>query len=49
MDERRSSFTYEDLLACARGELFGTGPQLPVRTANDHAQRDAPGVDAIPE
>ncbi|MFM8750771.1 bifunctional 3-hydroxydecanoyl-ACP dehydratase/trans-2-decenoyl-ACP isomerase, partial [Rhabdaerophilum sp.] len=27
---RRSSFTYEDLLACGRGELFGMGnAQLP--------------------
>ncbi|GBF27891.1 3-hydroxydecanoyl-[acyl-carrier-protein] dehydratase [bacterium MnTg02] len=31
MAERRSSFEYEDLLACARGELFGHGnPQLPL-------------------
>jgi 3-hydroxyacyl-[acyl-carrier protein] dehydratase / trans-2-decenoyl-[acyl-carrier protein] isomerase len=30
MDDRRTSFTYEDLLACARGELFGPGPQLPL-------------------
>jgi len=30
MDERRSSFTYEDLLACARGEMFRSGPQLPL-------------------
>src|SRR6266704_2160598 len=30
MDDRRTSFTYEDLLACARGELFGGGPQLPL-------------------
>ncbi len=31
MAERRSSFEYEDLLACARGELFGPGnPQLPL-------------------
>ncbi|WP_395665345.1 bifunctional 3-hydroxydecanoyl-ACP dehydratase/trans-2-decenoyl-ACP isomerase [Methylocella sp.] len=29
--ERRSSFEYEDLIACARGELFGPGnPQLPL-------------------
>ena len=28
---RRNSFTYEDLLACARGELFGPGnAQLPL-------------------
>ena len=31
MTERRSSFTYEDILACARGELFGPGnAQLPL-------------------
>ena len=31
MDDRRKSFTYEDLLACARGELFGQGnAQLPL-------------------
>jgi 3-hydroxyacyl-[acyl-carrier protein] dehydratase / trans-2-decenoyl-[acyl-carrier protein] isomerase len=30
MDDRRTSFAYEDLLACARGELFGPGPQLPL-------------------
>lgn len=31
MTERRQSFGYEDLLACARGELFGPGnPQLPL-------------------
>lgn len=31
MTERRSSFDYEDLLACARGELFGPGnAQLPL-------------------
>ncbi len=31
MSERRSSFEYEDLLACARGELFGPGnAQLPL-------------------
>ena len=31
MDNRRSSFTYEDLLACGRGELFGPGnAQLPL-------------------
>ena len=30
MGERRSSFSYEDLLACGRGELFGQGnAQLP--------------------
>ncbi|MEL6278600.1 MAG: 3-hydroxyacyl-[acyl-carrier-protein] dehydratase FabA [Pseudomonadota bacterium] len=30
MNERKSSFTYEDLLACGRGELFGPGnAQLP--------------------
>ena len=30
MDNRRSSFDYEDLLACGRGELFPEGPQLPL-------------------
>jgi 3-hydroxyacyl-[acyl-carrier protein] dehydratase/trans-2-decenoyl-[acyl-carrier protein] isomerase len=31
MDNRRSSFAYEDLLACGRGELFGPGnAQLPL-------------------
>ena len=31
MSERRSHFGYEDLLACARGELFGPGnAQLPL-------------------
>lgn len=31
MFERRSSYDYEDLLACARGEIFGPGnPQLPL-------------------
>jgi len=31
MSERRSSFEYQDLLACGRGELFGPGnAQLPL-------------------
>ena len=31
MNNPRSSFEYEDLLSCARGELFGAGnPQLPL-------------------
>ena len=31
MNERRSSFAYEELLACGRGELFGAGnAQLPL-------------------
>jgi 3-hydroxyacyl-[acyl-carrier protein] dehydratase / trans-2-decenoyl-[acyl-carrier protein] isomerase len=30
MQERRSNFEYEDLLACGRGELFVEGPQLPL-------------------
>jgi 3-hydroxyacyl-[acyl-carrier protein] dehydratase / trans-2-decenoyl-[acyl-carrier protein] isomerase len=31
MTDRRSSYSYEDLLACARGELFGQGnAQLPL-------------------
>jgi 3-hydroxyacyl-[acyl-carrier protein] dehydratase/trans-2-decenoyl-[acyl-carrier protein] isomerase len=30
MQNRRSSFEFEDLLACGRGELFAGGPQLPL-------------------
>ena len=31
MSERRSSFDYESLLSCARGDMFGPGnPQLPL-------------------
>ena len=30
MQSRRTSFEYEDLLACGRGELFAGGPQLPL-------------------
>jgi 3-hydroxyacyl-[acyl-carrier protein] dehydratase / trans-2-decenoyl-[acyl-carrier protein] isomerase len=31
MNDRRSSFAYEDLLACGRGDLFGVGnAQLPL-------------------
>ena len=31
MEQRRSSFDYEELLACGRGELFGAGnAQLPL-------------------
>ena len=30
MDNRPTSFTYDELLACARGDLFGPGPQLPL-------------------
>ncbi|HWV40151.1 bifunctional 3-hydroxydecanoyl-ACP dehydratase/trans-2-decenoyl-ACP isomerase [Pseudorhodoplanes sp.] len=30
MTSRRTSFEYEDLLACGRGELFSEGPQLPL-------------------
>jgi 3-hydroxyacyl-[acyl-carrier protein] dehydratase/trans-2-decenoyl-[acyl-carrier protein] isomerase len=30
MQNRRSSFEFEDLLACGRGELFARGPQLPL-------------------
>src|SRR6266705_4941639 len=30
MEDRRSSFEYEDLLACGRGEMFRQGPQLPL-------------------
>src|SRR5216684_1185319 len=30
MHNRRSSFSYEDLLACGRKEMFSEGPQLPL-------------------
>jgi len=30
MVNRRTSFEYEDLLACGRGEMFEHGPQLPL-------------------
>src|ERR1700687_1291969 len=30
MQDRRSNFDYEALLACGRGELFVQGPQLPL-------------------
>jgi len=30
MEGRRSYFSFEDLLACARGEMFRNGPQLPL-------------------
>ncbi|MGE3148170.1 MAG: bifunctional 3-hydroxydecanoyl-ACP dehydratase/trans-2-decenoyl-ACP isomerase [Pseudorhodoplanes sp.] len=30
MENRRSSFEFEDLLSCGRGELFREGPQLPL-------------------
>jgi 3-hydroxyacyl-[acyl-carrier protein] dehydratase/trans-2-decenoyl-[acyl-carrier protein] isomerase len=30
MQNRRTSFGYEDLLACGRGDLFADGPQLPL-------------------
>src|SRR6266436_9406628 len=30
MENRRSTFEFEDLLACGRGELFPGGPQLPL-------------------
>ena len=30
MQNRRSSFEFEDLLACGRGEMFAAGPQLPL-------------------
>jgi 3-hydroxyacyl-[acyl-carrier protein] dehydratase / trans-2-decenoyl-[acyl-carrier protein] isomerase len=30
MQNRRSSFEFEDLLACGRGEMFAGGPQLPL-------------------
>jgi 3-hydroxyacyl-[acyl-carrier protein] dehydratase/trans-2-decenoyl-[acyl-carrier protein] isomerase len=30
METKRTSFNYEELLACGRGELFNEGPQLPL-------------------
>jgi 3-hydroxyacyl-[acyl-carrier protein] dehydratase / trans-2-decenoyl-[acyl-carrier protein] isomerase len=30
MHSRRTSYEFEDLLACGRGELFADGPQLPL-------------------
>jgi 3-hydroxyacyl-[acyl-carrier protein] dehydratase/trans-2-decenoyl-[acyl-carrier protein] isomerase len=30
MENRQSSFGYEELLACGRGEMFPAGPQLPL-------------------
>jgi 3-hydroxyacyl-[acyl-carrier protein] dehydratase / trans-2-decenoyl-[acyl-carrier protein] isomerase len=30
MQNRRSNFEFEDLLACGRGEMFAHGPQLPL-------------------
>ena len=30
MENRRSSFEFDDLLACGRGEMFPEGPQLPL-------------------
>src|SRR6185437_2129743 len=30
MEHRKSSFEFEDLLACGRGEMFAEGPQLPL-------------------
>ena len=30
MQNRRSSFEFDDLLACGRGEMFAAGPQLPL-------------------
>src|SRR5260370_7021799 len=30
MQNRRSTFEFEDLLACGRGEMFAGGPQLPL-------------------
>jgi 3-hydroxyacyl-[acyl-carrier protein] dehydratase / trans-2-decenoyl-[acyl-carrier protein] isomerase len=30
MHSRRTSYEFEDLLACGRGELFSEGPQLPL-------------------
>jgi 3-hydroxyacyl-[acyl-carrier protein] dehydratase / trans-2-decenoyl-[acyl-carrier protein] isomerase len=30
MQNRRSNFELEDLLACGRGEMFVGGPQLPL-------------------
>ena len=30
MSDRPSSFDYQQLLACGRGEMFTAGPQLPL-------------------
>src|ERR1700754_448693 len=30
MENRQASFSYEELLACGRGEMFPDGPQLPL-------------------
>ena len=30
MSERPSSFDYQQLLSCGRGEMFPQGPQLPL-------------------
>ena len=30
MSDRPSSFDYQQLLACGRGEMFAQGPQLPL-------------------
>lgn len=30
MQNRRTSYEFEDLLACGRGEMFAEGPQLPL-------------------
>ena len=30
MENRRSSFEFEELLSCGRGEMFLEGPQLPL-------------------
>ena len=50
MSERRSSFDYEQLLACARGELFGPGnaqlplpPMLMFDTISELSEEGGPG------
>ena len=45
MADRRSSYDYEDLLACGRGELFGPGnAQLPLPPMLMFER-----IDAVPE
>ena len=49
--KQRTSFGYEDLLACARGELFGTGnAQLPLPPLlMFERRRDRPAEQEPPE
>ena len=48
MLNRRNGYEYEDLLACARGEMFGPGnAQLPSRRRNTKSRIDCgPGLNA---